>query len=225
MDTIENKPKEYHVNCSGKRHKISLNSKGQLIFHNHPEGFKNEKTFEALGGTSLRCFEFLRQWRASPKQKSSRIKYSQGVDPLLEALKNRWTRKICRVASKELRNCSYKRAKSAWAGGNHDVFCSVFSPPQREISITGYSKKVRSRNGKWPGVNSHVIAAVPIRWYTKIYKRGLAIVDGCFVLDIISETDDEIIVWAGKQSYGFNVILTKASILKKDERLKLKWIK
>lgn len=51
------------LNCSGKTHKIGISKKGKLIFYNHPNGLKHEIAYEAMGGKSCKCLQFLREWR------------------------------------------------------------------------------------------------------------------------------------------------------------------
>ncbi|WP_434576905.1 hypothetical protein [Thermoanaerobacterium thermosaccharolyticum] len=62
-----------------------------------------------------------------------------------------------------------------------------------------------------------------VHWYNHIYKKGLALVDGIFILDILEETPDYFMVLAGKKGRGFSIEPCKAKISKNNKSLK--WLK
>jgi hypothetical protein len=64
-----------------------------------------------------------------------------------------------------------------------------------------------------------------LRWYHKVYKPGLAVIDGIFVLDATQTDDNEQIhVLAGRQSAGFSIQMCRATInIGNDGRKTLHW--
>ena len=124
------------------------------------------------------------------------------------------------AAKAALKSCSYRRSQTTWAGGNHDVDVHIGEP-----AISGWGDRVWSPNGKWPGTDSVVSATVPLTWLVKVCRRGLSVVDGVFVLDIIAEDKKGITVLAGKQGRGFEVNPCQARITKTADGYRLRWLK
>jgi hypothetical protein len=74
-------------------------------------------------------------------------------------------------------------------------------------------------------MDSYVRATVPLAWYVRVYRRGLAVVAGCFVLDVLAEDTQGITVLAGRQGRGFAVYPAQARITTaKDGSLRLRWL-
>jgi hypothetical protein len=219
------------VRCSGHLHQITLTEKGALVLHDHllPE----EQAMIALGGASCRCMQVLKAWRESDRRalpaglrpafdvkERKRIsrQRQRSIDPLTIPLRVRMERYIISLAQEALEQCGYRRSQSSWAGGDHNI--TVRIQDDRPAAMTGGSEPARSKNGKWSGTNSYVAVSIPLCWYSKVYRRGLAVVDDCFVLDVIDGT-----VLAGKQSRGFAVLPRRARIIASDDGLCLRWLK
>ena len=64
-----------------------------------------------------------------------------------------------------------------------------------------------------------------LSWYGNAYKRGLAVVDGVFVLDVTGTDDDGTIhVLAGRQTAGLSIEMCRAMInFEADGRKTLCW--
>ncbi|KNZ70325.1 hypothetical protein Tfer_0885 [Thermincola ferriacetica] len=229
------------VRCEGALHTISITPSGAVVLHDHPD-IKADRAFEALGGEPCRCLKVLETWRrgvklpfyrrdlpaglrpafdAGREKAAARRRRNAKADPLSVPFATRAAARVARLAGKALETCSYRRSRTSWAGGNHEVCVRIGDPV-----ISGSSSRVWSHNGKWPGTDSYVSAAVPLQWFSRVWRRGLAVVDGCFVLDVLSEDDKGFTVLAGKQGRGFEVHPARAKIIKaKDGSYRLRWLK
>lgn len=87
----------------------------------------------------------------------------------------------------------YRYAIGTWAGGNNSWTVTLGDAP----AISGDSKKVWSKNGKWSGLNGIFSATVPANWIRTVEKPGLAVVDGLFTL-AARKTDSP---WKGAESW------------------------
>lgn len=239
------------VRCSGKLHKISLTETGRLIFHGHDKGFiAQEQAYAALGGEPCRCYEVLKNWRIYlardlkrniskiPREFHKLIKEKEDLglqreisqiktkDPLKHyTLEKRIEIRTRKIAIQELDRCGYRRSRSNWAGGVHKIRVYICNSPL-DVKISGESEEVWSDNGKWRGNNSIIKVQVYTHWLPRVYKKGISVVGGNFVLDVLEELPDEgYIVLAGKQGKGFNIYPCKAKILRKNGEYKLKWLK
>lgn len=225
------------VRCSGSLHTISLSDRGALVLHDHdPEA---ERALVALGGKPCRCLQVLEAWRTSNRASlpadlrpaldaanaihEERRKNRSFTDPLADtSFVRRAKMRVAATATAELKKCSYRRSETRWAGGDHIVGVNVGEP-----GISGDSVRVWSENGKWSGTDSYINATVPLSWLRRVYKRGMAVVGGVFVLDILDDSDaKKIRVLAGKQGRGFEVNPCPATITTaKDGSLRLRWEK
>jgi len=225
------------VRCSGSLHTISLIDRGALVLHDHD--IEAERALVALGGEPCRCLQVLDAWRkrdraklpgqlrpaldASIARRETRRENRSFTDPLIsKSLVSRAALRSASVATAELKKCSYRRSETRWAGGDHVARAHVGEP-----GISGDSVRVWSENGKWSGTDSYVTASVPLNWLRRVHRRGLASIDGVFVLDILDDTNPEKIrVLAGKQGRGFEVNPCPATITTaKDGSLRLRWEK
>lgn len=221
-------PEAVRVRCSGAMHAISVTA-GRLRLENH--SLKAERSFVALGGEKCRCVQILDAWREQDRKvlspalcleltaahtaaASKKKNHQTARDPLLSPLAVRLATRVTAAAKKSLIACGYRRSQSGWAGGEHYAGSYISPHP----TISGWSDRVWSDNGKWSGSNSHVSAGVPLGWYSRVYNRGLAIIDGCFILDVFPGE----VVLAGKQGRGFEVYPAPAKI---SSTGKLQWIK
>ena len=224
------------VRCSGKLHTITVTESGAIVLHDHHQG--TDRAFVALGGEKCRCLQVLEAWRLRDRAKlpaglrpalDAAIKVTQHrrsvsayVDPLTVPIVHRARQRVITAAEKMLSECGYRRSQSSWAGGDHMISVGVSDDP----GISGSSDRVWSDNGKWSGTDSSVSATVPLAWFSRIYRRGLAVINGCFVLDIIAEDGKSITVLAGKQGRGFDVYPRPARIVtSSDGSRRLRWLR
>ena len=211
------------------------------MLHDHPARTE-EKAFEVLGGAECRCLQVLEAWRkrrkedlpaslrpalkAAEERHQERRKAVAMSDPLLVPVEYRIARRITSLAKDCLEECSYRRSTSKWAGGDHTCTVDFIFDQSQKPSISGWADKVWSDNRKWSGNDSYITACIPLRWYSSVWKRGLAVVDGYFVLDVLGEDEKGIVVLAGKQGRGFDIYPCQARITTaKDGSRRLCWIK
>lgn len=223
------------VRCDGHLHTISLTPRGALVLHDHPDRAEAERAFAALGGEPCRCLWVLEAWRRGDRSAlpaglraafdEARARAEKRVprvtDPLTVPFLSRAEARVQKLAEAALERCAYRRSETRWAGGKHEVHVRIGTP-----DISGYSDRVWSRNGKWPGTDSYITATVPLSWFTRVYRRGLAVVDGSFVLDVLGEDEKGFTVLAGRQGRGFEVYPCRARITRTaDGGYRLRWLK
>lgn len=180
------------VRCSGRMHRISIPTKGPIKLHNHTRAeLVAERIMIALGGQPCRCIQVLNAWRTRDKTKIpswatelfdrlrapiniNRIllrKLLWRTDPLTTPMRERVQRRLSKLMISSIRSCTYPAI---------DIIsiCAVaLSLPPDAIPMVAKIKNV-----------THVQLGL-LRWYNEVYKKGLAIVDGVFVLDVLSETE------------------------------------
>ncbi|MBP2070767.1 hypothetical protein [Thermoanaerobacterium butyriciformans] len=236
---------KFEISCMRKKHTIFVNDKGQLIFLNHTkEELEAEIALMQLGTDKIsKCAKVLYQLR-NPK-KETKINFAKEEIPLKEFLSKRLqihekrktknyksinlkihlAKKIYKKINETikfliLKQSTYRFANNRWVDSENIVTVVNDKTP----NIEQRSWRVWSRNGKWSGNSTEITVSVPfIRWYKNVYQKGLALVDGIFILDILEETPDHYIVLAGKKGRGFTITPCKAKINKTNKNLK--WLK
>lgn len=216
------------VRCCGQMHRIAYRPYGPLALLDHTS-VTEALAVDAL--TDCRCGEVIRAWRdkdvyrlpkdLAPKASraqwfaSARQKYrAPGADPLATPLRDRMAARVKAIATAQLDRCTYRRCRSQWAGGIDNWIVTI--APQPSLSRTTW--KEWSSNGKWSGTSGRLDVALRLDWFARVYKRGLAIVDGCFILDYDPETG---IFLAAKQCAGLAIEARSARLSK---RGKLQWL-
>ena len=121
---------------------------------------------------------------------------------------NEETTHIIDVCKKALLFCKYKRSLTEWAGGQHTIVVGIGDTP----TIFSHTETVWSDGRR--GTNSYIEVTVSPRWYTQVYQRGLAVVRGIFVLDVINEDEKGITVLAGHRGRGYSIRPAYARIVK-----------
>ena len=219
-----------NVRCSGKLHQISLTTNGALVLHSHTKAERNaENVLVALGGQVCRCVQILEAWQAQTRRglpdvfmpslnknlerkMYRKVIQTQGEDLLQLPIHTRIMLRIHRLAITSLEQCDYRESYSRWVHvrQNRNI---VFA---NEASICGYSSKARHPNPRhrYTGNNSNIdIRLKMLSWYANVYKKGLAVVDGVFVVDVIGTDDDGTIhVLAGRQTAGLSIEMRRAMI-------------
>jgi len=129
----------------------------------------------------------------------------ESADPLEVPFRIRAKERVRAMAEEALRQCGYRRSHTMWVGGEHIVAAYIGEP-----DIVG------SSSGVWRlgfhGTNGWIDVTVRLSWYSRVYKRGLAVVSGSFVLDVISEDEKGLIVLAGRQGRGYDVHPARARV-------------
>jgi len=225
------------IPCSGETHKVSITKTGHLVFHDHADNFKTEKTFMSLGGMACGCYDFLDRWKRGRfeasryfvenkpfydifldgwevSDKRNKLRARMQTDRLEVNIHTlRYGKKISQIAYDTLSQCKYRKPKNKRTGNARNTLVSALQ--NEPASIRGYQI-----------VESYIEVNVRYSWYTKVYKRGLAVIDGRFVVDVLSKDDNGILVLAGKQGRGYEISTAKAYIKTKQDGTKtLKWVK
>jgi len=233
------------VRCCGHLHTIELRASGALVFHDHDWALMRAETdLRSLTGMppAHRCEEVLRLWRWLTDRPNSdaplgslppelakalaSVQYRphQEVHELSSSLRDRAERRIRNKAANALDAADYRRSKSNWAGGEHQI--NVRVETQRWTSIAGESRRAWSQNGKWSGTDSVINAAVRFRWL-RVLSRGLALVTykgkKHFVLDITREEAGLAYATVGKQGRGFSVHAAEALINVESKKI-VRWL-
>lgn len=198
------------VNCKSKRHKISLTEQGKLIFHDHPEGFKEDLVLTSLGGEACKCYKVLSAWKKYAGK--DRRRAPKGIFPqefnkeLDEFFKKHRGRDQGDINTANNQN---EREKKITAY----MLTKLFN---RSTRYKQYFMKTRLSVKNYWGSTSYLYAGsrlianqyteefsygdpvieininyVPENWYKKIYKRGIALVDGFLVLALLEEQKDQ----------------------------------
>lgn len=114
--------------------------------------------------------------------------------------------------------CEYRKASSEWnSGGHHSLSISfVFA---NSCLMSGKSTNTFNHSTKWSGVDSfHCITVDPRRYFPKIHRHGIAVIDKRLILDAEApEIKDGIAVYKVKyaaQSRGFSIVMKNGYALK-----------
>lgn len=211
MNEKANRSVKLKVICGGEQHEVVVAANGQVGLPGHPE-LEAEMVLVGLGGERPACLQVidaLKEGRRLPgaweltqaiadantkRQTRRNGRLSAMVDPLTQ--RPMWDRHKDLIVSRvleSLKACAYKQAPGGWEGSKHYLTAKVGA----NCTISGGTEKV------WNGRASRIDVEVPRKWI-KVYKRGLAVIDGCFVLAIVRESPD-LIVLAGRQVGGYNV--------------------
>lgn len=238
---------KFEISCMRKKHTIIVNDKGQLIFPNHTkEELEAEIALMQLGADKIsKCAKVLYQIRHLPKDvKINFAKEEKDLKTFIiekqtlhakRDLKNQkntcisikgqlrskiYSRIKKTIKDLLLKQSTYRFANNRWVDSENLITIINAKTPD----INQKSWRIWSRNGKWSGNSTEITVSVPlVHWYNHIYKKGLALVDGIFILDILEETPDHYIVLAGKKGRGFSIEPCKAKINKNNKSLK--WLK
>jgi hypothetical protein len=101
--------------------------------------------------------------------------------------------RACETAQQILMLCRYNRAEH----------CAWYVVPSARHAAFGMRRKKFSYLQMW--------LASPLRWFDDIYRKGLAVMSGCFVFEVVRQVDDgSLVVIAGKQGRECSVNLAYA---------------
>jgi len=239
MHDMKNRPREFiattKVLCNRYAHTIGLTPRGALVLCNHPD-LETELALVALGAPTPRCLSILQSWRdgdyavlpdeiypalikALEKRGDRQRAARESADPLEVPFHIRAKERVRAMAEEALRQCGYRRSHTMWVGGEHIVAAYIGEP-----DIVGSSNDVWRLGFR--GTNSWIDVTVRPSWYSRVYKRGLAVVSGSFVLDVISEDEKGLIVLAGRQGRGYDVHPARARVFVDESgEYRLAWLR
>jgi hypothetical protein len=239
METIEIK-----VKCCREFHTIKFGIPGYFRMLNH-DSKEGAVLYGALSGEVCKCLLIAqdlksRNYAALPdklrkpleayiaklnRQPSFNDPLGQGKERLRKRLREQMILKI----RSYINDCSYRRARGSWAGGNHYVDVKLWEESPAYCDISGESQKVWSSNGKWSGYDSNIKVNLDLPTWLRVDRAGLSIVSTkngtVFVLKILEETSKGILVIAGKQRLGFDVRPCSGIINVVEGKPFLKWQK
>jgi hypothetical protein len=182
------KPATARVRCSNQFHQIVFDGKA-LHFPGHPNLGRDKLLFK-MGGR-CRCLEVQRAWarmvnRLLPAglydaycgwrlaRRGARAAARRGTDQL-DSLRERIIRRIARAVKTALSKCDYRLSPD----GNHTV----------QINVGGEPGGAREDLLSWGVPASRLRLQVGWGWYLRVWKRGLAVVEGKLVLAVLTEDD------------------------------------
>jgi len=197
------------VICEKKRHRISLNSRGQLIFHDHtPDQLRRSANLEELGGVACRCSQVLKTWRefiACCRMGINARLYDIPRGSLQEFARDLWVtlyhpdwdKRLSNgfEGMKEVPDCLQKlrgyarpysiglactRLLHTECSVPRDVRCCV-----RDIGEPAYSFQL------WRDKEPLFESAIPKNWIDTVYKAGFAAVQGALTLFPLEEWTDK----------------------------------
>jgi hypothetical protein len=94
-------------------------------------------------------------------------------------LAERFDAKLADKVRRVFWGCDYREPSGRWAGG--ETFCNV--EVHRGAAVESKIEKAWSKNQKWSGNNVNHTIGVPRCWLSRVYRRGLDVVQGKLVLD------------------------------------------
>jgi hypothetical protein len=212
---------EFYIGCGGRRHTVIVTQKGRLILPHHPD-LDSELAFAALVGEASGCIGLLKNLRSRRyftmphlrgqrkefvcnvrEKQSQRSENSEVTDPLLrQTVRERAEERLVSIAQNCVRQCQYRKSHS-W-NGEHETRVRIENDDAPRLTRF-VEKKWRRR---------YVVVTdlrLPLRWIL-VWRRGLAVIKGQFVLDIIKDEGDKLTVLAARQSRGFTVELRQARV-------------
>lgn len=228
--------KEVRINCRGRRHRILIMDNGRMCLPDHD--LEHERTAEQLGVPKAKCLTILDTWRKActdrailselPQElrplarEKAQIRKNRGRsnyyhDPLKDSLRLRFDSQLLKLVSLCLTKCSYRRPFNRWNVGG-DYYVGVRSAAQPFFFGRSYQEHGFIGRGRLiTGTSATLEIRLPPSWVTKVYNRGIAAVDGIFIVDVLREKDENTLeVLAGRQGRGYTAYLNSAIIRKVD---------
>lgn len=134
------------------------------------------------------------------------------------ALEARLLSIVERCVHEALDHCQYRRTHARWVGGEHTILvCAAAENP----NCRGWSVRVRDQRRTWSGRNSYWEFRPSHGWYTNVYKKGLAVVDGRLILRAIEIGPHKWSVVFVEQSRGFHLVPRVGTVHQRDGQLTL----
>ncbi len=215
-------PVDLSVECSGETHSVSW-QRGKLVLADHD--LEAERTMLVFGGEPCTCLRLLEMWRQQfglpPEAFSSMDEWlgdnahlappelasARGLAMLL-SWERAWRksaflhRKQARLLGDELKARATKPLREHLNHFRADVGARMVSAVDVSIIASDQSPTV---GGGVEGISIRAQARLTGRWVVDVWSRGLSVVEGAFVLEVIKarNVDDVDVVavrWRGRGS-------------------------
>lgn len=197
------------VPCGGEEHRVSWR-RGKVVLEDH--GLSAELAMLGLGGEVCACLRVLQAWRKlyswamSPeiyRQMRSRLGVESILAPgdlaaiqeltMVLSWQRAWTRTAFfgeheRVLQEQLQTraiAPLREHVTIWMGRHG---CRLLSSLELRIARPGQDPGLR---GRMDGVGASATARLGVDWLLSVWARGLALVDGAFVLEVLDDPDVE----------------------------------
>ncbi|MBT9147971.1 MAG: hypothetical protein DDT32_01740 [Syntrophomonadaceae bacterium] len=231
-----------NVRCSGRMHKISIMPGGAFVLHNHTKAeIAAERILAALGSDLCRCVQVLDAWRQLrdwQKIKESvlpvRLRPSfRGMIKLHEKRKQQRRRmdiahvdKLTTPIDVRIKNRGTDLIKKTWL--KVPGVCLIRFAPRDGFDVTTTCFAIKEHYRR---IRSIPLVINIAKWYSRVYKRGLAIIDDVFILDVLSSDENGHIVQAvqvlteGEAIVGITASMARVTIAPNEEGTpKLNWL-
>ncbi|MBT9147970.1 MAG: hypothetical protein DDT32_01739 [Syntrophomonadaceae bacterium] len=196
-----------NLRCSGRMHKISIMPGGAFVLHNHTKAeIDAERILAALGGEPCRCVQILDVWRQQNDWRKIKEKFLPvGLRPsfreasaLFENRKRQRRHmniahvdKLTTPIAVRIKNRGTDLIKKTWL--KVPGVCLIRFAPRDGLNVRATCFLM---NGHHCYVQSTPLTINIAKWCSRVHKRGLAIIDNVFVLDILSSDENGHIVQA-----------------------------
>ena len=210
--TLPRRPRWYHhvapvsatMPCEGEQHRVSW-QRGKFVLHDHD--LAAERAMLVLGGEPAPCLRALRMWRdqfGMPPEIFGQMHTWLGDDAVLAPTEMALPRRLGMTLS-------WMRSWRRWAFlGKHG---NLLQDQARELAVGPFRQHLnleRQRfgsrvissaevrvvpdhqpagvSGRMDRVGVRAAAALHADWLVKVWPRGVAVVDGAFVVDVVEES-------------------------------------
>lgn len=201
-------PATTEVACGGGRHRVTWR-RGKLKLEDHD--LSAERTMVAFGGETPACLQVLQLWRNLHawamsgelfRQMQSRLGPAAPLAPgelgrvhqlgLLLTWDRAWRRSAYfsehgRLLDERLRECALPALRTHLRWWMSRRGCRRIAGVELRVLRRGQEPEVR---GEMDAVSVRATAGLGARWLVGVWARGLAVVDGAFVLEVGPEGAD-----------------------------------
>jgi hypothetical protein len=194
----ESSPISFRVRCSGKLHTITWH-RDNLVLEQHKSQAQHEAflAYAAMRGIECRCASIKETFTKQSWPGHRALAFVGGYNNALRLQRHNFQRRndvLLLTMDERLQLVSNKAAAEAIAHYNvkkygvraaQETQSTDYKPTQLELYLVRTPDYERLPNS-YHYQNSYVRTnfAVPPRWYLNVYRKGLSIVNGRFVLDV-----------------------------------------
>ncbi len=226
-----------NVRCSGRMHKISIMPGGAFVLHNHTKAeITTERIFLALGGEPCRCVQILDIWQnLSIWQKGKEKIIPVGLRPNFEKAialsrsrkqQHQHIDKLTTPIDVRIKTSYMELIKKTWLKVSY--VHTVRFAPRDGFNVAAIYFLIKGYGGY---VQSTPLTINIAKWCSRVHKRGLAIIDNVFVLDILSSDENGYIVEAVRIKIEDNITMSASTSMArvtiesdKARPLRLSWL-
>ena len=234
------------VECSGERHRVTWR-RGKVVLENHD--LTAETAMLAFGGKPFACLGVLKRWRdmhtwAMSGELFRQMQARLGPEVVLPGDLNSahelglmltwersWRRSSYyadyeRLLLEQVRKRALAPLREHLAFWRQRSGSRLLSPPQLELLRPGQAPSVRGYMDK---VRVTATAALGVAWVHRVWARGMALVDGAFLLDVEPEVaaGSELVVqavrWEDRQSGTWVPVAATGRLGAHEGRHRLRW--